>query len=434
MRRLYVGDFNSERFWQDSSYAVMPGVRDIKSENIVNSMDEMQFVFCKKDDLLMTRYDMNSSHVDYLRSIGFDFEHIQSNSKISDDEISVFKSYEGNEKKIDLSEFELSPFAIIPDVDCFCKKNMIANISIENRTIKKVNSKIYSTNLSNVLNIGYGSIAVNSTNELKSVVIKQLKKSPVIIKEEFGVSGKGSILVKDINFFERLISIFTLQERKGKKIRFIVEPYLDKLLDFSSQFFISKSGEFELLSINQVSNQGLRYDGTNSVTHETMNHLEKNEYFDIMKKVSSELYKEGYHGHVCVDSMILNDKKIIPVVEINARKSMSLMKRSLDKHFNKHSLISSLCTTKTVINNSISFENFLTKLSDMNLLYTKENKNGIVILSSNTVFINKKLNNLLTAGEQHLGTLYYSSVGKDVNALKENSVKINEFIKSIESI
>ena len=71
---IFLGTFNSELFWKDSALSSLPSCKDRHADLIVDAMDELQFVFCSKpDDLVVTRFPMNSAHKIYLESLGFNF-------------------------------------------------------------------------------------------------------------------------------------------------------------------------------------------------------------------------------------------------------------------------------------------------------------------------------------------------------------------------
>jgi len=55
--------------------AKLPSLPDRNSSRIVEAMDEMLFAFCDSGDSVLTARRMNDAHADYLRGIGFQFNH-----------------------------------------------------------------------------------------------------------------------------------------------------------------------------------------------------------------------------------------------------------------------------------------------------------------------------------------------------------------------
>jgi hypothetical protein len=61
-------------------------------------------------------------------------------------------------------------------------------------------------------------------------------------------------------------------------------------------------------------------------------------YFDVLGAVAETLARAGYWGPAGVDSMLLRDGRLVPVLEINARRSLGLLAMSLDQRVREHGL------------------------------------------------------------------------------------------------
>jgi hypothetical protein len=462
----YLGAFDSENFWRDENLAQLPAILDQQAGNIVLAMDELQFIFCRPGDTLITRYAMNKAHQDYLHSIGFSF----SNNKVdvidrckednsSNSEKSLFADLTSNANKTSnliktsksksviqllaesggneyFSNFipknsHLSPFAVLPFTntlsEAFQMRLEIPAIEI----IKKVNSKIYSTELNQKLGFHQGGIIINSSGELLSAGTAYLEKGSIILKDEFGVSGKGNQLINDYKVLTRIVSYISNQEKKGKKVSFILEPYLQKELDFSSHFYITDTGEFHLMSVQKLLNSDFAYLGSFSVEEEFLNMLEQKGYFNILQKVSQELYQEGYHGHVCIDSMILKDGAIYPIVEINARKSMNLLKHHLDQYLNPFNVKGSFTFISTSYGGTIGFEELLISMEKEGLLFSTEKMKGIIPLTANALFINRGIDSEFNSQKVYKGRLYFAAVSKSTQSMMEVTQSMKEFMKGM---
>lgn len=72
---VFAAKFNSEQFWDSRLSVKLPAVRNKRLENIVHTMDELMFAFCKgEEDMVLTTLPMNQDHLEYLHSIGFSFQ------------------------------------------------------------------------------------------------------------------------------------------------------------------------------------------------------------------------------------------------------------------------------------------------------------------------------------------------------------------------
>src|SRR5690349_8696669 len=91
---FYLGSFDAEKYWKYPNYASLPTFREAQSESIIETMDELQFLFCeKKSDFLISSAAMNAVHKDYLHDIGFEFSNNQKDIKSTfGDGRSIFES------------------------------------------------------------------------------------------------------------------------------------------------------------------------------------------------------------------------------------------------------------------------------------------------------------------------------------------------------
>ena len=84
------------------------------------------------------------------------------------------------------------------------------------------------------------------------------------------------------------------------------------------------------------------------------------------------MYADGYYGDVCVDSMILHEGELAPLVEINARKSMSLIKNAIDHYLKRVERKGCLTYVSAVNDQSGDFPGLLELLEKERLLFSTE--------------------------------------------------------------
>lgn len=439
----FIGSFGSENYMRDENLAKLPEIPDEQANNIILSMDELQFVFCKKNDVIITRYAMDESHMAYLNEIGFGFSNNKCdvaqrscNDKVVKNKSVIHLMTETEDKdylkKLIAPKSNLSPFAIIPYADELAKEYEMNFQSPAMDVIRRVNSKAYSTHLKDVLEINNISRIALNCEELLNIGTEILKNSLLIIKDEFGVSGKGNLLINSDVTLNRIVSYLQGQEKKGKDVRFILEPFLEKDIDFSCQFYITESGNFKLLSIQRILNNEFAYQGSFTVGDKLMNLLEKSGYIKIMEISAQALYKEGYFGHVCIDSMVLKNSEVVPIVEVNARKSMSLLKHYVDNYLEELSLEGSLSNFSVTYRNTISYEGFLKELRNFNLLFEPNMKSGIMPLTANSLFINREANIAVNNQSNYKGRLYFAAVSQNMNGILDIIQELREFMAKLE--
>lgn len=438
-KHIIFGSFNAERFWRNQHHATLPSFNDEQANMIVEAMDEMQFVFSKDEDsLIITRFRMNNAHLQYLSDLGFIFSNIGINDTLSiGQEISTKDSTSSQlyEKFKEEDQFrvlksepvKLDPYAIVTDfprlTDLFDTDAHFPNVE----AVKKVNSKVFSTNISEELEKGSGGSIINSTTLLQQYGETMLKKSSILIKDPFGVSGSGNILIKKEVSLRSVIKHLYNQELLGKSIQFVLEPYLDKQIDFSCQAIIDQTGNLKIISFHIMHNDKFRFSGIEQADESFIRKIELSGYVRYIEKAAKRIFEAGYFGPVCIDSMILSNGDLIPIVEINARKSMGLINHALFTFItkmNKH-LKCRMVTLSFMSHYRLSFDRLLELLRQDGLLFVTGKTNAILPLSANTVDINSKL---MTNGP-FKGRLYYHIIYTTIanlNILQENMYKFCE--------
>ena len=162
-----------------------------------------------------------------------------------------------------------------------------------------------------------------------------------VLKSCFGVSGKGHLLIEDsvLTPWDRIARF--LYREWGKKLPVIAEPWVRRILDFSTQWQIDKDRRIIYLGATICQNDARGQYQYNEVGVEKelfgqwMPHL-----IEHRKKVEPLLMNianHGFFGNLGIDAMLycLDSDSIVlhPVVEINARKTMGWAALAFQKRF-----------------------------------------------------------------------------------------------------
>ncbi|AVV58256.1 hypothetical protein C7121_20055 [Paenibacillus glucanolyticus] len=467
MPTIVMGTFDPETRWRDPNLTRLPAMPDRERESIVLCMDELLFPFCGPDDILYSRCQIDPELYEYLAGLGFSFRsryHFDlSDEKKPLPEADVFKRCmfrlaadqtqnqitadrmlqavgSGYPEATGLAEMislkhaagglhreavwthtvkPLTPYAITADTEVYLQTAGPFSPLPDLETVVRVNSKIYSNRL--LARIGekcYG-MEANSAAEMESAGNTLLKQGPYLLKDPFGVSGKGNLLIDGEAMQRRIAGHLDKQERSGLRSQFLLEPLLRRGTDFSSHWFIRENGEKDFISVQRMMNQQQNYGGSIKADEALIRLLEHAGYFDTMEKALGILAEDGYHGFVCFDSMILENGDVVPIVEINARMSMGLINAYLNKVWETHGHTSWLTFLSLGLPEGFAFGRLLDALRVSGLLLTVQEGYGIVPLSSNTVMVNDILTSRrITDGLQSKrgmpkGRLYVSVVGRD---------------------
>lgn len=446
---IVMGTFDPETRWRDQNLAKLPTMPDKDRESIVLCMDELLFPFCGPDDILYTRCKIDPTLYEYLNGLGFSFR-TRYHFDLNDEERSlpepeVFKqcmfslASDGQQREEILSHNVkyLSPYAITADTEDYLHAAGLLGSLPNLETVRRVNSKFYSNRLLTRIGENCYGTEVNSALEVEAVGNTLLKRGPYLLKDPFGVSGKGNMLIENEAMQRRIAEHLEKQERRGLRSQFLLEPLLRKETDFSSHWFIRESGETNFISVQRMLNQQQNYGGSIRAD-EAMILLLKNEgYFDTMEKALRILAEDGYHGFVCFDSMILEGGDVVPIVEINARKSMGLINAYLDKGWESYGHTALLTFLSLGLPEGFAFGRLLDALHVSGLLFTGQGAYGIVPISSNTVMVNDILTSRrISEGIQSnrgipKGRLYFSVVGRDDEHRSELIVSLRQVLADL---
>ncbi|BCJ93730.1 phosphoribosylglycinamide formyltransferase 2 [Anaerocolumna cellulosilytica] len=432
---VVAGNFDAETLWRDEELCQLPFIPDKASILITSALDELLFLLCKQGDVLLTNKAFDESLLNYVHQLGFSFycnrEDLakDSNSRGQSDVLKNLLEYTGEIKGVPhegLLDKTFQTFAVTKHSKAWCKKEGINYNYPELPVIKTVNSKRYSYELRKSFDIDIGSRLAESTEELIAFGTAMLKEgNPVILKDMFGVSGKGNLLVNGEGILNRLVKYIKKQEEKGMKVEFLLEPFLQKEIDFTCIAFIEQDGTFRVLDIQYMQASGFAYSGTCELTKELKEKIFASNYIPIVERACKELYKAGYHGDVCIDSMLLPGGEFVPIVEINARKSMTYMKYCLDAYLRQFHQRAKFTYAPFHAPYGYTVENLLIMLEGEKLLYKPENGAGIMPLSANTLCLKKEMAEDKGKNLKSKGRLYYGIIGETMAEIEGISSKVN---------
>jgi hypothetical protein len=420
---LVMGEFNSEKFWQSSNTAKLPDIPDRSSRNIILSMDELLFSFCNSGDLLITRFKFNDGLKSYLKVLGWSFmvnsQDIQS-SAVENGQ-SIFEILCQNKERIDdippelLEKRRFSPYSLIPHCDTLARELNLDFQGPPLEVVREVNSKAYSCRLSRKLGMENSGEVVDSSRALLMKGGKLLKNGAFLIKDPYGVSGKGNILIHTAALLERIVGYLEGQEKKGFICIFVIEPFLEKTKDFSCGLTIDTTGKLEIISVQEMVNHNFAYGGSYTADPPFLEYLEREKYFETIADIAKALYQDGYFGTVCVDSMVLKNQALRPVVEINARQSMGLINHRIDRYLSRFGLKGNLTFLNLGYRRGLDFEGILAAIDAEGLLFYPGKERGVMLLSANTLFANEQFQGREVAATDAIyqGRIYLSVIAAD---------------------
>jgi hypothetical protein len=179
-------------------------------------------------------------------------------------------------------------------------------------------------------------------------------KGKKVVKKLLDCSGRGHLFESNES---KLFSEMQNEFKAGRAV--IGQPWLERKIDFSSQWEIGSTVELLGLTKFETSARG-SYIST-VVGEKWQENIKKQveEHLRIAFPVLEGIKKRGFFGPVGVDAFIDIHDQIIPIIEINVRKTMSRVALDLHKKIGKgRTLILKIVNSKNGLLPSVGSKNF----------------------------------------------------------------------------
>lgn len=383
-----MGEFEAESKWKDPHCCSLPQVN--LSNEKKDLMEELHLSMADPGDYLLTRYPMNEAYLFYLQQ---EFILIY-NKAVGSKEQNIYEALHSLQDNQDIRQLiqtqPLKTFVLADDVYSILEKYNISRALPLLQDVIRVNSKVFSTKLRQKLDISFDSAVVRDIEEFQQLATQYIKRGKVVVKEPFGVSGRGSMIIDNFSRIQRLVEYF--QRQNSKKFELILEPFLDnKIMDFSCHVDLASDGTYNVIGFQGMqNNQYLSYVGSYNVEPKFYNLFDVSAYMSYVDQISKHVMADGYFGPICIDSMLLSDNRTVPLVEINARMSMGRYNLMWSKYLSVAGKTCQLMFVPFDFYKSIDFSELQIALKKANILYSNNDKNdGIVPLAPN-LWINSK--------------------------------------------
>lgn len=195
-------------------------------------------------------------------------------------------------------------------------------------TFEKVNSKIYSRRLAGEAGLRTvpGSCC-ETVGDLERALGRWCPdpgaQSQAVVKDAFGVSGKGLIVLDTAAKADRLLKMV---RRRAKhtgdgRLAVVVEQWLPKRFDLNYQITVGRQGRVALDFVKQAITEGGVHQG--HLMPAELSGAQQAEIGEAAIAVGKKLHEDGFTGVAGIDAIVTAAGVLYPVLEINARLNMS---------------------------------------------------------------------------------------------------------------
>jgi D-alanine-D-alanine ligase-like ATP-grasp enzyme len=202
-------------------------------------------------------------------------------------------------------------------------------------TCKAVNSKVYSRAVADSLGlrqpVGWGCSTVDELDAAVTAAAQLLAGGrQVVVKEAYGVSGKGIAVVDSERRLRRLQRIISSGATDGRAA-FVIETWVAKAADLNYQFTVGRDGGVHFDFVKEAITAGGVHKGHRIPAR--LSGAQVDELRAAAVALGGRLAADGYVGVVGVDAMVDPEGGLYPVVEINARNNMSTYQVPVQERF-----------------------------------------------------------------------------------------------------
>ncbi|MFE6941365.1 preATP grasp domain-containing protein [Streptomyces chartreusis] len=335
---VFLGNFEVENQWALGEPA-LPRVGAHAGSAVVNRMDEFALLLGGKDDHVVLKTPLDDGYRTYLEGLGLalptvhvvagqDPRRTVSEDALADPELLRTLS------ALAADGARLTAHGISTVEEELAQRTGLALAAPDAATCKRVNSKVYSRRLADELGIRQArGWACETLDELAAAVAAAgellAAGRKVVVKDAFGVSGKGIVVLDSDKRLARLHRMAVTQaeraagEGEGGTVRtaLVIEEWVAKRADLNYQFTVGRDGSVHFDFVKELLTENGVHKG-----HRMPARLTERQVAEIAATadlLGERLAADGYFGVVGVDAMIDPDDGLYPVVEINARNNMS---------------------------------------------------------------------------------------------------------------
>lgn len=200
---------------------------------------------------------------------------------------------------------------------------------------KRVNGKVYSRRLADAQGIRQPRGVATETIGDWPVAVESARQHlregrSVVVKEAYGVSGKGlAVVVSEARLDRVAMLVAQRAERNEGRAQFSIEEWVEKDLDLNYQFTVGLDGSFHFDFVKVAATARGVHLGHSYPAGLAAPHVK--EIISTAARIAEVLSADGYFGVVGVDAITDTRGVLYPMLEINARFNMSTYQAKIDQ-------------------------------------------------------------------------------------------------------
>jgi hypothetical protein len=334
---VLICNFEVEDRWAKNYLGLpTPGFR--ASSAVVTRMEELGVLLAGADDALVLSQPLDPGYQAYLNAQGLPQPTVLVPENVEPDRSTTEDALDSPALLTELSALARGGARLLPMGTSELEQKLADATGLplavpDAATFERVNSKIYSRRLTAAAGLReVPGDCCESVAEFEEILRRRrpsLAERPVVVKDAYGVSGKGLVVLDAPEKADRLLRMVLRRVRRSgdSRLHVVVEEWLPKECDLNYQVTVCRDGRVRLdfikraLTENGVHKGHIMPAGITAAAREEVEHA--------AGVVGHRLHDDGFHGVIGVDAVIGADGTVYPVLEINARLNMSTYQGSV---------------------------------------------------------------------------------------------------------
>lgn len=337
---VFLGNFEVEQQWARGEHT-LPRLSAPAADAVVNHMDEFALLLGDAADHVVLKSRPDDDHLAFLAELGVRLPHLhvataQDPARTVTEDALADPALLADLSGLAAQGCRIAAHGVSAQEEVLAAATGLGVAAPSAVTCKAVNSKVYSRRVADELGLrqprGWACATLAELGAAFAAAAGDEGRR-YVVKEAFGVSGKGIAVLESKRRGERILAMVTRQaERTGHDaVSFVVEEWVAKQGDLNYQFTVARDGTTHFDFVKEQLTEGGVHKGHRMPARLTAAQLD--EVRGTAERLGKRLAADGYFGVVGVDAMVDPDGELYPVVEINARNNMSTYQVRLQEQF-----------------------------------------------------------------------------------------------------
>ncbi len=327
-KAVWICNTDVESEWALPEHAEMPnkGERQV----IFNHFEEILLSSIGPSNIAILRKNPDSEFIDYLKSLGIALPEILvagaevekpwlPTAQLVIQDPSLIRSFSDQASKRNITVLE--SFGVSNLIEQIARLSGLSIPYSGSRVSKFISRKSFSRDIAKKagLHIPDGQVCYNLMDLTKVVktVRSKGRGAPVVIKPEFGASGRGQFIIWEQQDIDRLAAMIDKGDLKIYGTPFVVERWYPRSITLSYEFHVAQNEPIpKTIKLREALKDKDKRDYGYIYPAEAENNL-LNEIQKASNSLTMELReKYQYNGPVRCDALLMPNKRLFPVLEL----------------------------------------------------------------------------------------------------------------------